>query len=425
LPVATFGRSFAAACNRGGVVLLWLALLPSTASAASLLVPDYGDQTLATAAPDQPSWTPVADGDAPFYAVDWSVGLRGAYVEDSSGSRFETLLLPSATLTHTGDRLSFSSGASAEISRTGDGAPSVDTLRLKAGNTLSFNPDSSLATNANLAMTRENPHNPDVAANVAETPVEVSGTVDGTFTRKFGRFNLALRGNAERDVFGPTTFTDSSTEDNAPQNNTEARGGLRVGYALTPILEPFIDAGVARSVFDAPSTSLGVKLDGNTYTVKAGVSAKWDTLLEAEASIGLGLERFDDATLADVRATLYDASLTYRPSDTLTVSGDFSTSIGAPGPNGGGSAKIDYGATAKADYKVNEWLNWRASAAWHSASYAQSSTADNGYDLGVGADYSLSKHAKLSADYDFSHSEITPNPATDSHTVTLGMTLQK
>lgn len=409
-----FGRSLSATLNQGGVAILCLALLPGIASAASLAVPS-----------NQANWTPANNEDAPFYAVDWSLGLRGAYVQDSNGSRFETLLLPSASLAHAGDRLSFSSGASAEISKTGDGAVSVDALRLKAGNTLSFNPDSSLATNASLAMTREDPHNPDVAANVAETPVEVSGTVDGTFTRKFGRFSLALRGNAERDVFGPTIFSDSSTEDNTPQNTTAAGGGLRVGFALTPILEPFIDAGVARTVFDAPSTSLGVKLDGNTYTVKAGISAKWDPLLEAEASIGLGLERFDDATLADVRATLYDARLTYRPSDALTLSGEFSTSIGAPGPNGAGTAKIDYTATAKADYKVNEWLNWRASAAWHNASYAQSSTSDDGYDFGIGADYSLSKHAKLSADYAFSHSEITPNPATDSQTVTLGMTLQK
>ena len=408
---------------RGGSIALVCAAL----SAAHALADPLAAATFPAGTPSQAVWSPASsDSNAPFYAIDWSLGLRGAYITDNSGERFQSLVLPSVTLTHTGSDLSLTGTASAQISKTGDGQFSVDDMRLAAGSVLTFTPTSSLAANGSLAVTQENPHNPDVATNVSQTPVEVSGTVDGTFTRKLGHFDVALRGNAERDVFGETVFTDTSTLDNTPQNNTQAGAGLRVGFELTPVLQPFVDVNAGRTVFDAPSSGLGVKLDGNTYTVKTGISAKWDGLLEAEASIGFGLEHFDDVSLSDVQATLYNASLTYHPTDALTLNGDFTTSISAPGPNAAGSAKIDYVATAKASYLVNDWLTWRLSADWHNASFADTTdNTDKGYDFGVGADYLFNRHTKLSADYTFSHSEISPNPATDSRTVTLGLTVQK
>jgi hypothetical protein len=406
----------------GGIALVCAALPAGFARADPLAATTFPAST-----PSQAVWSPASsDPDAPFYAIDWSLGLRGSYIADSNGERFQSLVLPTVTLTHTGNDLGLTGTASAQISKTGNGQFSIDDMRLAAGSVLTFNPTSSLATNASLAVTQENPHNPGVATNVSQTPVEVSGTVDGTFTRKLGHFDIALRGNAERDVYGSTVFTDGSTLDNTPQNNTQGGAGLRVGFELTPVLQPFVDVKAGRTVFDAPSTGLGVKLDGNTYAVKTGVSAKWDGRLEAEASIGLGLEHFDDVSLSDVEAMLYNASLTYHPTDTLTLNGDFTTSISAPGPNAAGSAKIDYAATAKATYLVNDWLTWRLSADWHNASFADTAdSTDKGYDLGAGADYLFNRHAKLSADYTFSHSEISPNPATDSHTVTVGLTVQK
>jgi len=412
--------------KQGSVALVCAVLPASFAHAGSLVAGGNLDLSLPASTPAQAVWSPASsDPNAPYYDIDWSLGLRGAYIADNNGERFQSLVLPSVTLTHTARDLTFTGTASAEVSKTGDGQFSVDDMRLQAGSVLNFDRETSLATNAGIAVTQENPHNPDVATNVLDTPVQISGTADGTLTRKLGHFNVALRGNAERDVFGPTTFTDNSTLDNTPQNNTQGGAGLRVGFDLTPVLQPFVDASAGRTVFDAPSSGLGVKLDGNTYTVKTGVSAKWDALLEAEASIGLGLEHFDNASLSDVEATLYDASLTYHPTDTLTLNGDFATTISAPGPNAGGSAKVNYAATAKAAYTVNDWLTWRLSADWHNATYADTTSTDKGYDLGVGADYLVNRHAKLSADYLFAHSEISPNPATDSHTVTLGLTLQK
>jgi len=416
---------------RGAAALLLLTLTPVVARAADV----NGD----AAQPSEPMALPSADAvaaalsntapsepDSPFYKLDWSLALRGAYINDSNtGTHYEALTLPSVSLTHTGSDESFHATADGQVSKTDGGGINIDQARLSAGSALQFTEDSSLTSNASLSMTQEDVNSPDVASDVAATPVETSGTIDSTFKQQFGRFNVSLSGNAGRDIYGPTTLRDGTLEDETSQNNTQIGGGLRLGFQLTPIVEAFTTANVTRTLFDQPSSTLGTSLNGNLYTVMAGATAKWDETLSASVSAGVGLQHFDDPSLADVVATLYDANLTYKPSRTLTLNGDLKTTIGAPGPNGSGTAQIGYSATADATYLVNDWLDWRGSAGWHNTSYAGSTSTDRGYTLGLGADYLLNTHAKVSADYNFEHSEVTPSPPEDTHTVTLGMTFQK
>lgn len=403
-----------------------LTLVPATARAGG----DGVDWTpvAAQSTADEASWQPAAPVEhmKPFYDLDWSLGLRGSYIRDSaSGDRYKTEALPSVTLTHTGDMLSYHATAGADVSKTGNGAVNIDQARLSAGTALQFDPKTSLTSNASLSMTQEDPNAPDVASGVVGTPVQYSGTADSTWSQSIGRINVAITGNAGRNVYGPTTLTGGVIQDNASQNNTFAGTGLRLGFQLTPVLEPFVSGNVTRTVYDQVSPGLGVKLDSNLYTLMAGVSARWGDRLAGSVSAGIGHERFDAGTLPDIDATLYDASLSYKPTDVLTLDAAFTTTMGAPGPSGSGTAKIDYAATANATYLVNDLLTWRGSAGWHNATYAGSGGTDTGYTFGVGADYLLSRHAKLSADYGFEHAEVTPNPAADIHTVSLGVTLQK
>ena len=378
--------------------------------------------------PDGADWTNAApvESQLPFLDIDWSLGLRGSYSHDSvNGDHYKVLALPSVTLTHTGNLLSFHGGADAQVSKSLDGEINVDSARLSAGSALQFNPETSLTTNAALSTSKEDPHAPDVAADVLDTPTVYSGSADATFTRRLGHFNVSVSGDGGRDVYGPTTLVGNVASDNSSQNNTHAGAGLRLGFQLSPVLEVFAQGNATRTIYDQPVPSLSTKLDGNLYTLTSGVSATWNDRLAASASAGVGLLHFDDQSLGEVSATLYDASLSYKPDRTLTLTGDFNTTIGSPGVNGTGTARIDYAATAGAAYIVNDWLTWRASAGWHDARYTGSAATDTGYTLGVGADYLLSRHAKLSADYAFQHSDVTPNPVDDVHTVTLGLTLLK
>lgn len=373
-------------------------------------------------------WVPVGpfDSDRNYLDTDWSITTTGAFIEDSaSGSRFETKLAPAFTIRRPGDRLDLGLTGNAQLSKTDGGNVSLEQLGLRGSSTFEVSNGGTLTSNAAFSMAEEDPNSPDVGADVAMTPVEYSGTADSTYAQRFGRFNLSLKGNLERDLYGATTLTDGTSLDNTDQNNTQVGGTLRLGFEVTPVFEVFGETGATRTIFDTASTSLGTSLNGTQYSLLAGVAAAWGDQLAASVSAGVGVEHFDDAALGEVRAALYDASLSYKPSDVLTLTGELSSAISPPGPNGTGIAQINYQATAGATYLINEWLTARASLNWQNITYAGTSNSDNSYGFGVGADYLINRQTKLSADYTFARATVTPNPAEDTQTISLGLTFQK
>jgi len=404
--------------------VLLAAALPATVTAARAAEATQFFPLPQSAAPH---WVPADDAPdaAPWAETDWSLGLRGSLADDGAGgSRFEAHLLPSLSATRATPRLSYGATANGDITRDDGGGLAVNDLRLGLKSSYLLGWGGTLDGSGSLEMSREDVSAPDVPDDVAATPVELSGSANGAYTQKLGRFSLTLKGNGGRDIYGTTTLRDGTVEDNSSQNNWNFGGGLRAGFALTPVVGLFAVAEAGRTLFDAVDPSLGKSLNNNQYSLMAGASAQWGERLSAEASAGVGLARFDDASLADIVATLYDASVTYRPTEALTLAGSVTSSIGATGPNGSGTAKVGYIATAGAAYAVNDWLDWRSSLDWHNAYYPGSSGTDRGHGFGAGADYLLNGHTRLSADYAFEHSDIS-GTAQDEQTVSLGVTVHK
>jgi hypothetical protein len=357
--------------------------------------------------------------------MDWSLSLRGGYVKDAQGERFETMMLPSVSVQQSDARSSFRLNANADFAKSGGDPMRIGALRLGLITGYNFDRLTSLTGAADFSLTQDSPNVPGAPSNVSGSPVVVAGSAQLGFSRKISRFDIALRGTVERDVYGPTTFTDASQLFHTDLNRSIAGVGLRVSHPITPIVAGFADASASWDMFDAASPTLLVKLDGANYALRAGFSANWGTALQAEASVGVGMRKFSDPSVAEVRAALYDASLTFRPNDTVTLTGAFSSAIGPPGVNSTGTAQVEYAAVAGLAYQVNRWLALRASAGWHSAETEGSGATDKGYDLGVGSDYALNQRTKLTLDYKFSHSQVTPTPAEDSHRITVGVTIKR
>lgn len=176
---------------------------------------------------------------------------------------------------------------------------------------------------------------------------------------------------------------------------------------------------------DAASPSLGARADGIDYALKAGIAGNWGhDRLQAEASVGVGLRRYDAASLGEVRTTLYDASLTYHPDETWTLGATLSTEIVPPGGDVD-TTRVRYKLGADLAYRVNSWLALRADADWSRTDGVGTGITDTSYGWGVGADYTLNRHTALSADYAFTHTESSPDPVREAQRVTLGVTFKR
>lgn len=358
--------------------------------------------------------------DAPFFDLGWSLALRGAYLLDDAGARFAGTISPAVTLSHLFLRGGYEIDASADIEAGGFDSVRLAALRLAAAGEYRLDAVTGIAGSLELALTQDSPGDGEAAA-----PLVGSADAEIALSRDIGAFDVTLRGSAGRTVYSGTTLTGGTVVDNSAQDNWRVGAGLRLGRALTPVLTAFVDGSAEYEIFDRPSPVYLVKLDAVDYALRTGLAARWTSVLEAEASIGLGLRRFAEPGFADVASTLYDASLTFRPDETLALAASLGTAIGAPGPDASGVARIAYTAALDARYQVNPWLGLRASAGWSHASFAGSDGFETGYSAGAGLDYLLNLHTTLTADYAYSWSGEGSGAGEAEHRVAFGVTFAK
>ncbi len=362
----------------------------------------------------------------PFYDVDWSLALRGGVTYDGNGApSYELIALPSATLKHQTIRGGYDVGLDGEISYTLDGDPRLDKITGTAGGTYQLDSVTQLEGRGNLTLSQDDAGDPDYDTNVASAPVVVSGDVEASLVRDLGPFEATLRGTASRTVYGETVYDDDSTADNSFQNTTSYGSGARLGYHITPVLTAFVDAEAVAEQYDEPSPNLLVKLDNLDYAARAGLSAKYGETFELEGSLGLGYVDFGDETLTDFSAVLYDARITFRPDETLALTGSLTTTVSAPGTASDATAKVEYEATGAVSYLVNPWLRLRADAQWSATHFEGIDSAETSWGFGTGLDYLLNEHTDLTADYSYTHTEPSPDPATEEHQVTVGVTFHR
>lgn len=361
----------------------------------------------------------------PFFNIDWSVALRGSYTKTNDGEQFDVVLAPSASFEHTGSRSQIKFDASAEVDQPVDGQIDISALRLDLSTSYALDRETTLDANANLSITQDRPGTPGLSNGIAEAPQTIVGSVDGGVTREFGRFNVGVTGAVARSLYGKTTYNDGSVADNSEQNLWTVDGGLRLGFQATPIFEIFTEANLGREMFDHPSSVLRLKPDATNTSIKAGIAGKWSEVLSAEASVGLGLRRFDAASLGEVTSHLYDARLIFNPDPTWRFTAGLTTTVAPPGPNNAGLTKVEYAANADVNYTVNSWLVLRALADWNTSTFDGSSNTEKGYGYGVGADYSVNAHTALTADYGYEHADSTDDGPQDNHRVTVGVTVKR
>lgn len=363
---------------------------------------------------------PPHEWDEPPFDIDWSLALRGSFVQSPTSTYFEAIAVPEVTLRHDILRGSYQFTGSAEISRS-----TVEELRVGSA-TAGFSGDYQFddvttgSGSLDLTLSRESAAGDPT---VIEHPLVANASGEASVERTMGQFVFTGRVNGARTMYGPTTNVGPVVVDNSDQNNWVAGAGFRTGYQVTPILTAFVDGSVAHQAYDdGVSPVYLVKLDATDYQARTGLAASWNSTFEAETSVGYGVRDFVDASLGDVGSVLFDASVTYRPDETVEFNGAFTTTFGAPGPDSAGFARLEYAAVGDVAYTVNPWLKLRASAGWSHTQLVGTADTEAAWDAGAGADYLLNEFTNVTADYNFSRSIATPDPAEDTHRVTLGIT---
>lgn len=408
----------------GSVVLAGLGVLALVAPAVSADGSGTDNSALLGVPDASPGVAPretIGDGGLD---LDWSVGLRGAYTTGTLGSGAEVILAPEFTLNIPGNLLRPTITGDSELVLNDNGVVRIDVLHLGAQSLFEIDPWTSGTASVDGIVSQPDVDDPELPTNTAIAPITFEGSVDASLTRKLGQFEVTARGELGRTIVGPTTLDDSSEIDNSAESSWTAGAGLRVGYRVTPVGTVFVDGSFAATKYDAMSPSLLVFLDGSTYAAKMGATYTPNDLLSAEASIGYGWLDYIDGSLSDAASWTYDASVTFKPDETLALTGGLSTTLG-PSASVPGDTAVTYELTGSANYVVNPWLTLRGSADL-GFSYVLG-TGDESTDVGagVGADFATSDHVAITADYSYARTDAPPDPVDETHMIALGVKVSR
>lgn len=361
----------------------------------------------------------------PPFDIDWSVGLRGTLTQSTSGQTFVTRLTPQFSALYDGSLADITANGSAEIAKpSGQDNVTITNMRLGLSADMALDNVTRLSGNAAFGLSKDLPGSLDLNPQLVVPPQVMSGSLGVGIDRQFGLFNVGVDAEAARTIYGPSTRRDTGETDNADQNRWTASGNLRVGYQITPIFEVFTQAGLARDFFDVAGVN-GEKADATNRTLRAGVSGSWNNILTASVSAGVGQRIFHAGNVGDVTTQLYGASLSFTPDPTVLMTASLETTLEPAGPDNAGTARIQNTALANLAYTVNSWLRLRASADWSTTQFVGSTETENRYGVGAGADYSVNSHTALSADYGYGRRDNSSRGQSDSHQVSLGITLSR
>ena len=354
---------------------------------------------------------------------DWSVALKGSTTWDGRGQRYAISVSPSGELTvhqvrgemrlSAGLDLVYAPGHTLGIDAA-NGAFEIDHAATR---------DLTLRTAFRLDGARDSV-TAGTPANVTKGALSLLGSAELGVTYAAGRAGYALTGSVSRQYVGDTGLAGGGTQSNASRNWSGFGLTARASYKLTPILSAFLQASASRAYYDAVNAGLGAVADNWTYEGRVGIEGAWSNGVEAGLYGGYGLTDYDSGLVADGGGYVIGGSLAMPFLKSGEITASLETGLTPTGSVPGATTKVSYDGTLGVSYLVNDWFTLRGALGGSWAVYPGSSYDERGLSAGAGIDWTLGTHIALNADYSFG-ATFTPTAEDLSHTVSVGMTIQR
>ncbi len=276
-----------------------------------------------------------------------------------------------------------------------------------------------------VLVSTDNPGSPNLQAGLAKLPVFTTFGGSAGIGQKFNRFDLSLKGDAERTVYQNSSLTDGSTVSNDDRNYKQYGGTLRGGYELSPGVTPFVEVGADTRVHDLATDLSGYQRNSKGLTGRIGSTFELSRLLTGEIAIGYTQRNYEDARLAQLKGLIGDASLVWTANALTNVKLTAKSTVGeATVPGVSGVLYRDVGL--QVDHSFRRWLIGSLKLGYGLDEYDGMSRQDKRFSAGVGLTYKLTRSAQIKGEFrqDWLRSNVSGNDYTAS-VFLLGLRFQR
>ncbi|MBI2715649.1 MAG: outer membrane beta-barrel protein [Rhizobiales bacterium] len=276
-----------------------------------------------------------------------------------------------------------------------------------------------------VTVSTDNPNSPNLQAGLAKLPMFATFGGSAGIGQKFNRFDLSLKGDAERTVYQQSTLTDGSTAGNAFRNYNQYGAILRGGYELLPGVTPFVEVGTDARRHDLPIDPFGFQRNSKGVTGKLGSTFDLRGTLTGEIALGYTQRSYEDPRLDKLAGLMGNASLIWAANALTTVKLSANSNVGES-TIAGVSGVLYRDVGLQIDHSFRRWLIGSVKLGFGLDDYVGMSREDKRFSAGVGLAYKLNRSAQIKGEFrrDWLRSNVTGADYTAS-VFLLGLRLQR
>lgn len=192
-----------------------------------------------------------------------------------------------------------------------------------------------------------------IAASISQ-PLRHTFSASTGLSRDAGKLRLGLSGAVDREIFGDAKLADGTSVSQRERDSTLAMATLRVGYAASAALVPFVEVEAGRRFHDQRQDNAGYARSADRYGLRGGVAFDFGEKLAGEVSAGWLTERPDDDRLDAISGLSLAGNLAWSPVRGTIVGLEAATRVeGATAPGASGSLLYSGSLSLRRELRAN------------------------------------------------------------------------
>lgn len=264
-----------------------------------------------------------------------------------------------------------------------------------------------------------------VSNDVDNRPLTYTYGGDTGVTHKFGRLAVSLKGSFDRIGYEDATLSDGSVIPLSRDNYNQYGAKARLAYELTPSVTPFGEGYGNIRRHDTLLDTGGVNRNSTGEGARVGSTFDLGRKLVGEVAVGYEHRDYVSKTLRPLQAPLVDGSLVYSATPLTTVALKATSELdetNIPGSSGAVGRRV----SLEVSHALFRNLTITGLLAYSNLDYQGIKLSENTYDMGLKADYSLSRSVVVRGS--FTHERLQSGvPGLDytQNVFLLGLRLQR
>jgi hypothetical protein len=244
-------------------------------------------------------------------------------------------------------------------------------------------------------ISTDNPGSPNIQANLAKLPINM--TVGGTLgaEQEFGRFDATLKGTIDRTTYQTSHFVDGESSTNDDRAYDQYAGIYRLAYELDPGLKPFVEVSEDKRNYDSPVDIFGEDRSSTGASAKIGGEFKLGgSALVGEMAVGYLHRNYEDPTLPNIGGLTLDGSLLWLATGLTTVKFTATSQV-SESTTQGVSGAFSHDVSVEVDHALRRWLIATGTFGYGHDDYVGEGRLDDRYYAVAGLIYKLNPYMQL------------------------------